>query len=121
MKKICPSCSHRFNCQEERVEQCWCAAFPPFPAEEKGGSCLCPHCLKQEALRCVERFVADYKSGRRQNTAPRYWQPPPLAEGFDFYMEDGKMVLTSWFHLKRGNCCGSGCRHCPYGHINVKP
>ena len=20
----------------------------------------------------------------------------------------------------RGKCCGSGCRHCPYGHENVR-
>ncbi|MGD0902046.1 MAG: DUF5522 domain-containing protein [Terracidiphilus sp.] len=25
------------------------------------------------------------------------------------------MVFTAAFHLKRGSCCGSGCRHCPYG------
>lgn len=32
----------------------------------------------------------------------------------DFYMENGLMVLTEAFHLKRGNCCQNGCRHCPY-------
>ncbi len=25
------------------------------------------------------------------------------------------MVFTEAFHLKRGYCCKSGCRHCPYG------
>ena len=40
--------------------------------------------------------------------------PPPLEEG-DFYMEDGLMVLTESYHKKRGYCCESGCRHCPYG------
>ena len=25
------------------------------------------------------------------------------------------MVFTAAYHLKRGYCCGSGCRHCPYG------
>ncbi|MES2853673.1 MAG: DUF5522 domain-containing protein, partial [Bacteroidota bacterium] len=23
------------------------------------------------------------------------------------------------FHLKRGNCCGNGCRHCPYGFKKI--
>lgn len=32
----------------------------------------------------------------------------------DFYIEDGKYVFTEEFHLKRGFCCDSGCRHCPY-------
>jgi len=38
----------------------------------------------------------------------------------DYYMEDGRRVFTAHFHLKRGYCCGNGCRHCPYKHINVK-
>jgi hypothetical protein len=33
----------------------------------------------------------------------------------DFYYDpDGKMVLSEKFLLKRGYCCGNGCRHCPY-------
>ncbi|XP_005375180.1 PREDICTED: uncharacterized protein C1orf53 homolog isoform X1 [Chinchilla lanigera] len=32
----------------------------------------------------------------------------------------GFMVLTRLAHLKRGACCGSACRHCPYGQVNVK-
>jgi len=37
-----------------------------------------------------------------------------LQEG-DFYWERGKMVFTASFLLRRGFCCQSGCRHCPYG------
>jgi len=37
-----------------------------------------------------------------------------LVEGTDYYLEEGKYVFTSHYHLKRGYCCGSGCRHCPY-------
>lgn len=32
----------------------------------------------------------------------------------------GYSVFTKLAHLKRGKCCGSGCRHCPYAHENVK-
>jgi hypothetical protein len=32
-----------------------------------------------------------------------------------FYYENGLMVFTEAYHLKRGTCCRSGCRHCPYG------
>jgi hypothetical protein len=42
-------------------------------------------------------------------------KPKRLVEGVDYYMEDGKMVLTAHFLLERGFCCNSGCRHCPYG------
>ena len=38
----------------------------------------------------------------------------PLA-GKDFYMDGPSFVFTAAYHLKRGYCCGSGCRHCPYG------
>ncbi|MEM6318379.1 MAG: DUF5522 domain-containing protein [Bacteroidota bacterium] len=38
----------------------------------------------------------------------------------DFYFENGLMVMTEQHHLKRGFCCGSKCRHCPYNHENVK-
>ncbi len=37
-----------------------------------------------------------------------------------WYFENGLMVFTEAYHLKRGYCCGNGCRHCPYDHENVK-
>jgi hypothetical protein len=37
-----------------------------------------------------------------------------LVEGEDFYWERGLLVFTRAYHLKRGYCCGTGCRHCPY-------
>lgn len=37
-----------------------------------------------------------------------------LIEGEDYYCEKGLFVFTSACHLKRGYCCGSKCRHCPY-------
>lgn len=44
--------------------------------------------------------------------------PPPwseLREGEDYTIDEwGRLVFTAAYHLKRGYCCGSGCRHCPY-------
>jgi len=31
-----------------------------------------------------------------------------------YFSEDGYIVFTEKYHLKRGYCCLSGCRHCPY-------
>ncbi|HVF89849.1 MAG TPA: DUF5522 domain-containing protein [Blastocatellia bacterium] len=45
---------------------------------------------------------------------PQYSRPARPVEGVDYYWEDGLMVFTSIYHLKRGYCCASGCRHCPY-------
>ena len=39
-----------------------------------------------------------------------------LIEGTDYYLESGFMVFTSNFLARRGYCCESGCRHCPYGY-----
>lgn len=33
---------------------------------------------------------------------------------FDFYLEGDTVIFTEQFHIKRGSCCGNGCRHCPY-------
>ena len=46
--------------------------------------------------------------------------PQPLVEGDDYYWEKGLVVLTEKHHLKRGYCCGAGCRHCPF-HYEAVP
>ncbi len=39
----------------------------------------------------------------------------PLKEGLDFYLdEQGNLVFTESYHLKRGHCCKNSCRHCPF-------
>jgi hypothetical protein len=38
-----------------------------------------------------------------------------LVEGEDFYREGPYVVFTEAYLRKRGYCCESGCRHCPYG------
>jgi hypothetical protein len=33
----------------------------------------------------------------------------------DYYINDeGLLVFTETYHLNRGYCCGSRCKHCPY-------
>jgi hypothetical protein len=35
----------------------------------------------------------------------------------DYYLSpEGHIVFTETYHLKRGYCCKSGCKHCPYGY-----
>ncbi len=48
-----------------------------------------------------------------QNDPERQASTPTL-EPDDFYFEGTNLVFTAVYHLKRGYCCGSGCRHCPY-------
>lgn len=43
-----------------------------------------------------------------------------LIEGIDYYLdESGLLAFTEKYLLKRGTCCGNGCRHCPYQYKNV--
>ena len=41
--------------------------------------------------------------------------------GRDTYIDPatGYQVFTEHAHRKRGKCCGSGCRHCPFGYASV--
>lgn len=32
-----------------------------------------------------------------------------------YYSEQGYIVFTEKYLLKRGYCCQNGCKHCPYG------
>ena len=43
--------------------------------------------------------------------------PDELVEGIDYYLENGFVVFTANYLLKRGFCCRSGCRHCQYGFV----
>jgi hypothetical protein len=38
----------------------------------------------------------------------------------DFYYENGYRVFTESYHVRRGKCCGNGCRHCPYEPHHIK-
>lgn len=51
------------------------------------------------------------------NLPPTHASPGPG----DFYLENGFMVFTEAYHLKRGYCCQNRCRHCPFGTRTDKP
>lgn len=42
-----------------------------------------------------------------------------FVEGRDYYFENGLLVMTEDYLRRRGYCCKSGCRHCPYGYDNA--
>jgi len=44
-----------------------------------------------------------------------------LKKDVDYYLDEkGYMVFTAFFLKKRGYCCKSGCKHCPYGFRRPK-
>lgn len=101
-EKICSRCGALFSCGAAQSDQsCWCEQLPRVPliADEQT-DCFCPKCLSE----AIEKINVP-----RQTAAL-----PLLREGEDYYLEGGAMVFTAAYHLKRGYCCDSGCRHCPY-------
>jgi hypothetical protein len=73
------------------------------PADLKNKACIC--------RACVMKFHRDQASRV---------SPPKIIPG-DFYFDGGLMVFTADYHLRRGYCCGSGCRHCPYETVSRTP
>lgn len=46
-----------------------------------------------------------------------------LIETIDYYLdENGNLVFTKDYHLKRGYCCKNKCRNCPwkYGQDKIE-
>ncbi|MHB8302740.1 MAG: DUF5522 domain-containing protein [Acidobacteriaceae bacterium] len=41
--------------------------------------------------------------------------PIPEENDEDCYFDGPYLVFTAAYHLKRGFCCQSRCRHCPFG------
>ena len=40
----------------------------------------------------------------------------PVEDGDYYLTPEGYRCFTTQYHLKRGYCCESGCKHCPYGY-----
>ena len=105
----CPKCGTPFECKWEDILNCQCNTVS-LPAEtvrflEKHyESCLCENCLSGigEAVALAEKH--DFPS-----------QKEMFVEDVHYYIEGGYWVFTEAYHILRGTCCESGCRHCPYG------
>ena len=72
---------------------------------------LCPHCggSTLENMSCIsQECVPDDEQETVSNL------PKAGTKSGDYYVEGGFLVFTAQHHLKRGYCCGNGCRHCPY-------
>lgn len=119
--KYCSKCGATFSCgAENNNSTCWCDDFPHIGQIDNIHNCLCPDCLKKQMKGQIDVFVTDFKTGKQENIAPRYADKEgKLIRDIDYYIEDGNLVFTEWYHLKRGECCGNLCRHCPYEYKNV--
>jgi hypothetical protein len=37
-----------------------------------------------------------------------------MKHGIDYYIEGERVIITALAHIKRGSCCGNGCKNCAY-------
>ncbi|HKK76286.1 MAG TPA: cysteine-rich CWC family protein [Saprospiraceae bacterium] len=119
--KTCPQCQSTLSCSATSEQPCWCMDYPALLPPGEQASCLCPDCLSRALQEKANTITKAILEKRRPNDVASLYSKPSrkMIEGIDFYRESGRYVMTEWYHLKRGYCCGSKCRHCPYGHENV--
>jgi hypothetical protein len=122
MTTNCPNCGKNLTCGADQAGTCWCVAYPTIlQIDESIKGCYCSDCLQEKVKEAIGQYVEEVKTGKRENEASKFANTATgLQEGIDYYVENGLFVLTEWFYLKRGECCGNACRHCPYEHVNVK-
>jgi hypothetical protein len=114
----CPLCGEANLCRSASGQPykgaCWCEEFT-LPVHflrylEEGAlapACFCRACFTE--LDRLARSVDAPEDILQQAQAIRRPNEP------DFYLDElGRTVFTTSYHLKRGYCCDSGCRHCPY-------
>lgn len=111
-QKSCSSCGASFGCGAQLPEgNCWCHDLPHVGLVAAADQdCLCPDCLAQ----AIAKLQATKEEPTRPAAANNSATISPLIEGEDYYCEGAAMVFTAQFLLRRGYCCESGCRHCPY-------
>jgi len=105
--ELCPLCGETNDCQlctaAAYKGPCWCTKvnipeklLAQLPLESLNKACICRE--------CVTRFH------RNEDVSG----PIPVLPGDSYLEPNGLMVFTEAYHRRRGYCCGSGCRHCPY-------
>ena len=109
-EKYCPKCNQIFVCKVGDVSNCQCnnvklsAATLSF-LEKTNFDCLCAGCMQQinEQVAQMQRYIFPT-------------QKDMFTPELHYYIENGNWVFTEMYHMLRGYCCESGCRHCVYGY-----
>lgn len=115
---ICSQCKTAFSCTSKKGK-CWCFSLPAILPVKKGQDCLCKDCLINKINAELETLYQTKTNKELVQLAAKYQNQFPVAK-LDYYLnEEGFRVMTKWAHLKRGYCCGNGCKHCAYRNDNV--
>ena len=104
IEKQCSKCKTSILCRADTITECSCSQLTLSKdtldfLQNTSYDCLCNNCLID-----AEKKVKDAHSATQKMT-----------ENVHYYLEDGMLVFTELYHIQRGYCCKSGCRHCAYG------
>lgn len=106
----CSHCHSVYTCQADSA--CWCTDYPAILPIDTQQSCVCETCLKgmiNEKITSIIQYF--HQSGINQAIT---FKDLPVLQYYDYTIENGLWVFTAWYHLRRGYCCGNGCKNCPY-------
>lgn len=81
---------------------------------ENARACHCPKCLALLVSKTINSRLDVSTPEQALKLASQHRDDTTLVENIDYSIEAGNLVFSRWYHLKRGSCCGNGCRHCPY-------
>ncbi|RME94604.1 MAG: hypothetical protein D6772_14360 [Bacteroidetes bacterium] len=109
MHKKCPRCQAIFKCQAGKIENCACTKVLLTEdtrryLQQTSYDCLCTTCLME---------LNELVTLARQLPLPT--TRAAFKENLHYYLDAGNWVMTEFYLIQRGYCCGNGCRHCPYG------
>ncbi len=71
-------------------------------------------CLAESIVKRIDEAIKANGHEEMLKLASQYRNQGEFIEHIDYTIENGNYVFSTWYHLKRGTCCGSGCRNCPY-------
>jgi hypothetical protein len=109
MQKFCPRCHSILECLGSDILKCPCASLQLSSDTKQYLSktrydCLCNSCLIE-----LDNLVEESK----KSTFPI--SKVDIVESVHYYYEGPYLVMTELYHIIRGHCCQSGCRHCAFG------
>lgn len=107
--KQCPRCKKKFICEKENISACICSRISLSNETKSYLSKTFYDCHCTECMLALDQLVAKIKQ------VPFPERGGDLIEGIHYYKEEDYRVFTEFYHISRGYCCRSGCRHCAYG------
>ena len=113
--KNCSQCNKVFDCGNP--DRCWCSQFPALMPLQTDQDCLCRDCLPIVVNKRIHKFIESHSLEDVLKNAKKF-ETPDLLKNIDYNIEQGLLVFTKWYHLKRGFCCYKGCVNCPYKSEN---